>query len=258
MRFEEVINTNTKQLTQTDRSILHFIIENKQKCSSIKASKLAELTYTSTAGLTRLSKRLGFSGFSELRFFLAQELADTQHAKQDYSKLLANDIQQTLKLIAQTDLYPIVKTISTAQRIYVYGTDWGEQRAAETLARNFLGCNLPFNIIPSITELNWTIQFLNINDLLILISFSGENVELNHISNQLKLKNIPTLSITPLSRNSLSTKTTYNLYYQTTEVELSNNPNLEYNYFAALELTVDALFRYYVDNIYLMNNTELS
>ncbi|MFD1319053.1 MurR/RpiR family transcriptional regulator [Loigolactobacillus zhaoyuanensis] len=256
MRFEEVINTNIERLTQTDISILHFIIENKQKCIALKASELAELTYSSTAGLTRLSKRLGFSGFSELRFFLAQELSETKHAKQNYSKLLTNDIQQTLKLIAQTDLYPIAQSISSAHRIYVFGTDWGEQRAAETLARNFLGCNQPFSIIPSITELNWTVQFMTENDLLILISFSGEDVELNHISNQLKLKSIPTLSITPLTKNSLSTKTTYNLYYQTTKIELSDNPNLEYNYFAALELTVDALFRYYVDNIYSKNNLE--
>lgn len=254
MRFEEVINTNISHLTQTDLSILHYIIQNKKQCASLKANELANLTYTSPAGLTRLSKRLGFPGFSEMRFFISQEIQENHNYNQNSFKLLKDDIAQTLRLIEQTDIVPILKKIHEANRVYVYGTDWAEKRAAENLARNFLGCNIPFIQIPSVTELNWTISFLNEQDLLIFISFSGENQRINEISTQLALKSVETLSITPLSKNSLSTKTTYNLYYQMSKLELSEDSQLEYNYFSSLELICDAIFRYYVDNFYLHSN----
>ncbi|WP_367365542.1 MurR/RpiR family transcriptional regulator [Pediococcus parvulus] len=250
MRFEEIINKNISHLTQTDLTILHYIMQNKKQCISLKASQLAKLTYTSSAGLTRLSKRLGFPGFSEMRFFISQEIHEGNNYKQNNFKLLEDDITQTLRLIEQTDIIPILKRIQESDRVYVYGTDWAEKHAAENLSRNFLGCNLPFIQIPSITELNWTIPFLTEKDLLILISFSGESQRVNEISTQLELKNVDTLSITPLSKNSLSTNTTFNLYYEMSKLDLSTNKQLEYNYFSSLELVCDALFRYYVDNFH--------
>lgn len=248
MKIEEIININSNKLNNSELNVLTYIINNKNDVIDMKASSLSKITFSSTAGLTRLSKKLGFSGFSELRFFLSQEIkAAKTHTQQNYNTLLLDDVNQTLKLLTQTDLNPIFSKINSAKNIYVFGTDWGEKRAAELLSRDFLVYNLPFVTIPSITELNWKLSSMGSDDLLVLISYSGLNIELNKILYQMKLQKVSTLSITPLTHNPLSAKSTYNLYYQTTKLDIIAGNNLEFNYYSTLDLTIDLFFRLYLE-----------
>ena len=146
MKFEEVINKYADRLTKSDLDILNFILKDKEYAASLKTKELAKKTFTSPSGLTRLAKRLHFSGFQ-----------------------LSADLKDTIKLFLQIDMVPIMKKISQAHFIYVYGTDWGEQIAAQLLTRNFLATQLNMIFIPSITELKWQVKTITPKDLLILI-----------------------------------------------------------------------------------------
>lgn len=250
MKFEEIINIHSGKINNSEFNILTYIVNNKDDVIGMKSHDLANITFSSTAGLTRLAKKLGFSGFSELRFFLSQEVKTTKQKKHNYNHLLLDDVNQTLKTLTQADLNPIFLKIRSAKTIYVFGTDWGEKRAAELLSRNFLAFDLDFIIIPSITELNWKLSSITSNDLLILISYSGLNIELNKILHQMKLQEVQTLSITPLTHNPLSAKSTYNLYYQSTKLDILSGDNLEFNYYSTLDLTIDLFFRLYLEKYY--------
>lgn len=77
----------------------------------------------------------------------------------------------------------------------------------------------------------------------------GENKEVTQVSELIQLKGAKIISITPLSKNHLSSLTTYNLYYQTSELyKTSIDPSAEYNMFTTLHIVLDALFRNYFDN----------
>lgn len=247
MRFEDLINKHSDQLTENDTQLLSFLLRHREIVPTLTARKVSESAYSSPAGLTRLAQKLGFKGFSELRYFLQQENVETEKSAINHADTLIKDMNDTIKLMTQTDLRPLVRAIHRSRNIYLYGTDWGEKRACHLLARNFLACNLTLFTIPSITELNWILPNVSAQDLLIIISFSGENTELNDNLRALTLKGIPYISITPLSKNTLSSNAKYNLYYFSTRLSITNLPNTEYNYFSPLEFVVDGLFRYYLD-----------
>lgn len=248
MRFEDIINKSADKLNTNDMQIVSFLLRNKNTIDDMKASEISDLVYSSPATLTRLSKKLGFNGFSELRYFISNESKEIKHARTDNTAALIKDMHDTMNLLSQTDLGPLVKLMHESHHIYLYGTDWGEKRACNLMARNFLACRLALYTIPSITELKWILPSFHDDDMLIVISFSGENVEMNQSLLQLKLRKIPFISITPLAKNTLASRADYNLYYCSTRLNLSSSStNTEYNYFSPLEFVVDALFRYYLD-----------
>lgn len=88
---------------------------------------IAKKTFSSTASLVRCAKKLGFSDFSELKFFIKNELDSQRSALKKTSSHLVEDIKETIKLVSQTNLFLICETIASAKRIFVSGTDWGEK-----------------------------------------------------------------------------------------------------------------------------------
>lgn len=247
MRFEDLINKNADRLNSNDMQLVSFLLRNRSKVGDMKSSEISDLVYSSPATLTRLSKKLGFNGFSELRYFITNEAIEHNKTSINHTAALIKDMHDTINLLAQTDLVPLVQEMHNAGHIYLYGTDWGEKRACNLLARNFLACHLTLYTIPSITELKWILPSLKDDDMLIVISFSGENIEMNEGLLQLKLRKIPFMSITPLAKNTLASRADYNLYYCSTRLNISAAADTEYNYFSPLEFVVDALFRYYLD-----------
>lgn len=107
-------------------------------------------------------------------------------------------------------------------------------------------------IVPSITELRWISERIQKDDMVMIISYSGEGKDVTELSQLLKLRKVKMVSVTPLSKNPLSTLASNNLYYQATQLEgVSDNPHAEYNLFTTLHIVLDALFRNYFDNFYL-------
>lgn len=250
MHFEEIINKYSASLTPNDIEILNFIIADKQYAASLTSQELAKKAYTSPSGLIRLAKRLHFSGFSEMKFFLENEINNIPKFSQSSSSQLEEDVIQTVKSIKQVNLDLLFEKIHSSQYIYIYGTDWGEKIAAQLLVRNFLAQKQNMIFIPSITELKWKVQTLTEKDLVIIISYSGEDDELKNIINLINLKHAFSVSITPISRNSLSSETLFSIYYHITNLNLRNDSSLEFNHFSPLYLTVDLLFREFIDSKY--------
>ncbi|GBD80526.1 putative RpiR family transcriptional regulator [Tetragenococcus halophilus subsp. halophilus] len=73
MRLEERIN-QVSSFSNIEYVLLEYIISAKSKVIHMQAAELAQDTYTSPASVTRLSQKLGFSGFNEFKFFLKQEV----------------------------------------------------------------------------------------------------------------------------------------------------------------------------------------
>lgn len=248
MRLEERINTYYSKLSKTDFAISNFIISNKSKVITMSVDEIATVVFVSSASVVRFAKKLDFSGFSELKYFLKEEI--DVHVRHDETStyLLKKDVEETTNLVTQTNLQPICKCIKEADRVFSYGTDWGERVSSEYLVRNFMVTDVFIHSVPSLTEMNWLIDKMNPTDLVIIFSYSGERSPLKTIISQLKVRNIPVVAITPLSNNFLSSEATYRLYYKSSQLKQDPNGLKEYNFFTTLNLLTEYLFRYYYDN----------
>lgn len=254
MRLEELIN-QTKSFSETDYTLLEYIMASKGKVVKMNTSQLAAETFTSPASVTRLSKKLGFSGYNEFKYFLKSELKEQEFIDNTSWELLENDIYKTVNIVSETNFLPFSELIAKSKRIFVFGTDWGERNATEYLIRNFLTVGIYMVFVPSITELKWIAETTGSDDLVIIISFSGQSKDVTEISQILRLKQTTILSVTPLTKNYLANMTPYNLYYHTSELRTLRQKNqADYNFFTTLHILLDALYRNYFDNFYIENH----
>lgn len=244
MKLEEIVNS-VRNFTDSEKEILEYVLNNKETVVTLSSSELAEETFTSPATITRLSKKLGCAGFNELKYLINQDLARVGPSHETSNiQLLKNDISETFELIDQTDIRDIVDLLNNANRIYTYGTSWGERNALEMFTRNFMATNIHFIDIPSITEFQWIANEVTQDDLIIIISYSGENDVVLAIANNLQLRNIPTVSVTPMHENTLASMSTKNLYYAVTELsETRTTRSSEHNLFTTLHILLDTVYR---------------
>ena len=249
--MQERINNAYNKLTSTDFSILNYLIAHKEKIQNQSIHEIADDVFVSSTSIVRLAKKLGFSGFSEMKYSMKSETDDNSEEFKSSIALLEQDIQDTLNLISEQNLQPICRQIKSANRVFCYGTDWGEKFSVSYLARNFLACNIFIHQFPSVTEFLWTLDQITEDDLVIIISFSGNNEDLKRLLPLLKVKNVPVFSITPLSGNFLSSEATFRLYYKSTKLDITKTNETEYNFYSSLNVLIDFLFRYYHDHYFL-------
>jgi len=57
-------------LNETERQVYEYVVEHKEKVSQMKIRELANHLHLSTTTISRFCKKLGFSGFSELKIKL--------------------------------------------------------------------------------------------------------------------------------------------------------------------------------------------
>lgn len=249
LELEALINAHYHELNENDLQILSFIVNNKQSVHQMTITELAKLTLTSKSTVLRLTKKLGFSGYSEFKYSLrhekTKEAQDLNTVK--FVDLQRKDIETTKKLYSQTDIAPIVEALHQADRIFCYGTGWGQRDVLSNFRRSMVPVGKFPIVLSALKELEMaSTSSVTSKDLVIFVSLSGDIIEVDKIMNVLTLKDIPILSITSFRNNQMASRATFNLYFQTTPVLVQNE---EIYSFLPLYVTTDLLQRSYVDHV---------
>lgn len=124
------------KLPTAERKVANFIIENPKKASLMVMNEIAEAANVSIPSVTRLARKLGYSGFLEFRVALASSL-DTAGENNVETPLLANDsdevfseklmkngarcIEDTLRVLDTKKLSQLSSDIKNAKRLLFVG-----------------------------------------------------------------------------------------------------------------------------------------
>lgn len=217
MKLEALINKHFSHLNENDRHIAEYIIQNRETCQNLPITELATRTLTSKSSILRLTKKLGFSGYSEFKYFLKNESQETIESPSSFLDMQAEDMSQTEKLFKQSHTLPIFSAIHKSRKIFCYGTGWGQRDVIRTFQRSLIPLQKFPTIIESLNEFNDIVEdTLTPDDLVIIVSLSGDIKRAKEITQTLTMKGIPILSITNISNNTLASLATYNLYFQST------------------------------------------
>lgn len=116
------------ELNRVERTVLNYCLRAPEKVSEMTADELASQTYTSQATISRMAKKLGFTGFQEFKFSLKsyQSLERNESATQaslGLSPLIKQMIDQlttSLSMIEEADFQRAVEIFaaSTTNRIF--------------------------------------------------------------------------------------------------------------------------------------------
>ncbi len=222
MELESLINKYYENLNENDMYLLQYILEHKEECQNLSITDLSKKCNMSTSSILRMTQKLGFSGYSEFKFTLKNDLASQSElmlsSGEDYIDQLQKTVNSIFKYFHKEDITDILRCLKNARHMYVYGTGWAQKLAGEQLMRTFINCNRPMILIKDYNEFKGMLPNYTKDDFIIIISLSGKIHEIIDSLRILKLKQIPVLSITDLISNELATLATYNLYFQSMKI----------------------------------------
>ncbi|GAA0475342.1 MurR/RpiR family transcriptional regulator [Alkalibacterium indicireducens] len=243
MDLEALINQYHNQLNENDLAIITYILENLEECQKLSIVDLSERCHTSKSSIHRLTKKLGFTGFSEFKYSMKSTSKRNLPSK-NLMDLQKDDIEATLKLMKQADVEKIAKEMHKAERIFGFGTGWAQRNALKELSRNLMSVGKHMLILPAKVEFDLSMPMITKNDFVIIISLSGDTRKLEKNIKVLNFREVPILSVTSFQTNYLAQMTPYNLYYHTTTLFRENSH--EATSFVTLHLVCDALYREYI------------
>ncbi len=137
MTLQEIVEQYDGQLTRADRKVVEELLANPREGAFLSLPELATRAEVHPTSAVRLAKKLGYSGYPELRSQLQSELLDVpppaervrerlEHMSHGtiLSALVDSEIaalQQLPFLITQGDIENVAQAIIKARRIFVFG-----------------------------------------------------------------------------------------------------------------------------------------
>lgn len=176
------IQKQFNKFTNKETDIAQYILESKAKVKDMSITELADKTGTSTATITRFSKKVGAKNFVELKM----QINSSNHLDHDtevddlfvnitdyYKEVLDN----SRKLVDINKIISLVDRIKSAEKIYIYGIGSSGLTADEMRLRLLrMGFHVSSITDSHLMKINSAI--ISENDLVIAISISGQTKEI--------------------------------------------------------------------------------
>lgn len=195
-------------LTLTELSVLRYLDANKKQVLEMSVQAVAEKNFVSTATIIRLSKKLGYSGFSELKFSIREEFRQYAEVNESltYESIVdehINNIINTKDLISKELIINVVNKMNRAKNIHFFGK--GLTNAIVSYYSKILftlGIN---NIIYEDTHIAYlAAEKMDKSDLVFIVSLSGNTNQAVRMAQIAKSRKATIISITSNTSNTLS------------------------------------------------------
>lgn len=123
--------SNRMRLSSNDRAIIKYLQQHPTDLAFQTSSSLAESAHVSQAAVVRLSKKLGFDGFTDMRDALRDSIRERDSLSERFATRLGSDtskeFEQDVENLRSTemrvtpDLDTVANTMTGASRVFVAG-----------------------------------------------------------------------------------------------------------------------------------------
>lgn len=246
MLLDEAINHHYLKLNQNEFIVLSFIKNNKTLCSTLSLNEISKTCSVSNSFMMRLSKKLGFSGFSELKYQLKHESLLPIETPLTIIETIQDDITETIRLMNSDSFNNLPRILHEANAIYTYGSGYGQRTILEDFRRGMIHCNKFIISLPTSKEVHLNAQHLKKGDVILIVSMSGEVPNIETDITEMLSKEVKVISVTEFKSNSLASRASDNLYIKSSQI-LNPNPKNNYTSYTTLTLLLDTIVKFYLN-----------
>ena len=220
MDLETAVMKKKESLNETDKAIVSYLLKYPEDASKLSLMELAQKLYVSKSAIFRLSKKLGLSGFSELKFELTEltnkKVQNKKYVQElDFNNNLHQIIDETFKYFKDANFHDLFIDLDNAETIYIYSTGWQQQIIAEYLAHSFFLIGKKAIILPSAKdEVAMLGRSIEENDILFVISFG--------VFNKTVIEELKFVSLTSWQPGKIASLSDYSFFFKTTPFQISN------------------------------------
>ncbi|NJE40087.1 MurR/RpiR family transcriptional regulator [Faecalicoccus pleomorphus] len=257
MTLEKRIQT-CKHLTPAETEIAHYILTHAQDVIHMSLQDLSNTLYFSKSAIHRFCKKIGCTGFNDVKVQLSQDLSNhrlTQHdidvnypfTKSDLpldiaeklARLYETSVRDTIACLEPSILQNVASLMFHAQKIDIY-THAHNMHVARNFQDQMLTIGKEINCPASFYEQRLYALASNKKHVALILSYSGKASFILPILKQLDEKQVPTILISRIGCNSYPQYITYHLALSDTE-QLQDRIS-QYASHIALQYVMDVLF----------------
>ncbi|WP_297631062.1 MurR/RpiR family transcriptional regulator [uncultured Clostridium sp.] len=218
--------------SKNDKILEEYIQENGMECIYKSISEIAHELGIGEATITRFVKKIGFNGFQEFKLTLAKKLAKTKSGSIISSNLEKDEkIEETAKNMLEANKLVLDKTLEglnlkniikiremilRAKKTVFFGIG-NSALAAMDANYKFMRIGLNTNVANDSHTMYMMASLLRRNDLVFLVSHTGETKELLEVAKLAKENRAEVISITSNNTNSLMDLSDVNINYLSVE-----------------------------------------
>ncbi len=202
MQIEELVSKVYSQLSENDLYIWKFISKNKSLCTQISIDELAKRCHVSRTSVLRFAKRLGLSGFSELKIMLKMQSNNGKDFSQTID-LMNDNYTKYIEYLKNRDWMKMISLIEAGTHVYVYGRGTIQKNVVDEIYRSFLHLGKVVSRITTEGETDPYEYNIKSEDTVILVSKHGVSDETQGFVRKLKMKGTKTIAICTMKENPL-------------------------------------------------------
>lgn len=244
-----------KSLSSGELSILRFVYENMDDVLHMSIQELSKQVSYSTATILRFCKKLGFYGYAEFKYALRWEMQKPQENALKHHEALTGkiimdnlymDIEGTSKLIPNELLESVFHYLDSEDPIYLWAPGGLTSILIDYLEKLLFAIGRQ-NVykIESSKMGEHILRGLDKHHILFVISTTGDFSPTLRMAKLAKMNDMPIISITPYTNNSIANIATLNFRFFTNQRE---NKGAEYTsrlpVFYIIDIIVSSYLRY--------------
>jgi len=207
----DIINS----LTISELDVLRFVDNNKKSILDWSIQTLSKNTFMSTATIMRLCKKLGYSGFSELKYRLKEEISalDTYKKTATFTDIVNQNVKSivdTAAMLEEKKVSEIVEfMLRPTTRIHFFGKGLTATIAEYASKALLTGNRANFHYVD--THIAYLVaESMNEDDLLFVCSLSGNTHQIVRMAQIAKGRMAKVVTISSNKKNELSKIGDYN------------------------------------------------
>lgn len=207
----------TSSLTNSERLIASYILNHPEETSRISSRELARRTYTSPTTVLRLTKKLGFANFNELKVNIVSDLkrlpvhdvsihaADNALAVMSkIARLKRSVLERVREKTSPELLQQTADLIVNATYVDIFARDTPAS-AADYAAHQFLTEGRIANVYEDLDRMVYLSMVIPADHVCFLMSRSGTDQTLIHVARNIRQRGAKTIALTanresPLAR----------------------------------------------------------
>ncbi len=215
MNFSTRLLTYEFQLNDTDDDIADYIIKRKEDILKLSIQRIAQDLFVAPNAVMRFCKKLGYSGFSELKFSLINEMKPSGDNITISSQLLSqlpSNIVKTLDIVDTTSIKKVAGLIAEANCSIFAGVG-DSSYFCEMLGKNLRCVECKVQYYQQVHDMFYAVRHGTKDDLLVVISARGSNDRLCQLIYEAKKVGMHVVSITHFCDNTLASAADDKLYF---------------------------------------------
>lgn len=226
------------RFTDLEDELILYIQNNKRVVANSKIVDLAKQFYTVPNTITRLCHKMEYYGFLELKKALKQEIDQPIEKSKNQTDILFKN----LELIDEDREQEVVQALKNATKVNFFSVG-STAHATRIIVDHFDAVDYKFFFYAYEHELKHKIQTAK-DELFFFISLSGEMEPLLSLAKQAKERKHIIVSLTSLSKNTLSESADISLYCYSPK-RVVNNVDIRDK--TPLLIVMDSLLQRYID-----------